>query len=304
LIETSNNEFSLASGASYTGTADNWTQNQPYLWSSRITQGQITQVAGSLIRLQYTNTNVSSVTWQDALRIDTSGNTIIPTKTAASSTVTGALQVAGGGSFGGSVYVYGSISAGNTVSANSLFLSGNATSVYDTGGGAAIFLPVHYWRERFGTTQTITAGVPYNFLGTGSVANLNSLTNSIYEFDYWIWADNAASNNSLVLKSVTAGHTPVAVNGAITFYNGSNWYTDGFSSTSSTSTVLSNAVSILAGQTNFIRISITMEIGNPTGTLTHYIQATPTNTNNFRIARGSRYTSTWQALSYGYGTFT
>jgi hypothetical protein len=96
LIETSNNEFSLASGASYAGTADTWTQNQPYLWSSRITQGQITQVAGNLVRVQYTNTNASSVTWQDALRIDTSANTIIPTTTVASSTSTGALRVAGG----------------------------------------------------------------------------------------------------------------------------------------------------------------------------------------------------------------
>ena len=117
LIETSNNEFSLASGASYTGTADNWTQNQPYLWSSRITQGQMTQVAGSLIRVQYTNTNASSVTWQDALRIDTSGNTIIPTKTASSSPNTGALQVVGGVGVGGDLNVNGNLA----VSGNAKF---------------------------------------------------------------------------------------------------------------------------------------------------------------------------------------
>jgi len=74
LVEGFTNEYSLASGASYSGTADTWTQNQPYLWSTRVTQGQMTQLSGNLIRIQYTNTNASNITWQDVFKIDTNTN--------------------------------------------------------------------------------------------------------------------------------------------------------------------------------------------------------------------------------------
>ena len=195
LIETSNNEFSLASGASYTGTADNWTQNQPYLWSSRITQGQMTQVAGSLIRVQYTNTNASSVTWQDALRIDTSGNTIIPTKTASSSPNTGALQVVGGVGVGGDLNVNGNLAvSGNAkfgYSAMTVFTSGSGnwtvpagvtrfkvTVIGGGGGGAGSFYHVAGAGGGGGATcikyyNNATPGTSYSYsVGTGGTGGL------------------------------------------------------------------------------------------------------------------------------------